>query len=176
MKEQKTITLVAFGYIDRSFVENVALAVEIELNTEVTTMEGHLDLSNYYDVKRRQYNGDELLKFVDNSYNSYPGKTMGLFGVDLFIPILTHIFGQAYLNGNTGVVSHFRLNNEFYGLKANKQLLQERFIKVVIHELGHTYGLTHCHVPTCVMRSSTYVEDLDQKSSSFCDNCRESIN
>lgn len=176
MKEQETITLVAFGYIDRRFVENVALAVEMELNAEVTIMEGHLDLSNYYDVKRRQYNGDELLKFIDNTYNSNPGKTMGLFGVDLFIPILTHIFGQAYLNGDTGVVSHFRLNNEFYGLKANKQRLLERYIKVVIHELGHTYGLTHCHEPTCVMRSSTYVEDLDQKSSSFCDNCRESIN
>ena len=175
MKEQETITLVAFGYIDRNFVENVALAVEMEFNAEVTTMEGHLDLSYYYDVKRRQYNGDELLKFVANAYNSNPGKTMGLFGVDLFIPILTHIFGQAYLNGDTGVVSHFRLNNEYYGLKANKQRLLERFIKVVIHELGHTYGLTHCHDPTCVMQSSTYVEDLDQKSSSFCDTCRESI-
>ena len=30
-------------------------------------------------------------------------------------------------------------------------------------------GLIHCHVPTCVMRSSTYVEDIDQKSvSSLC--------
>ncbi|MCF8232079.1 MAG: archaemetzincin family Zn-dependent metalloprotease [Bacteroidales bacterium] len=172
---RKKITLVSFGYFDRKFVEDVARAIEKEINAEVTTKEGHLDLSKYYDVKRRQYNGDDLLKFVDNSYPSNRGKTMGLFGVDLFIPILTHIFGQAYLNGNTGVVSHFRLNNEYYGLKADRKLLLERFIKEVIHELGHTYGLTHCHVPTCVMRSSTYVEDLDEKSASFCDHCREKI-
>jgi archaemetzincin len=33
----------------------------------------------------------------------------------------------------------------------------------------------HCHIPSCVMRSSTYVEDLDQKSHNFCNKCRNEI-
>jgi archaemetzincin len=32
--------------------------------------------------------------------------------------------------------------------------------------------LLHCHTPTCVMRSSTYVEDIDQKEVGLCSKCR----
>ena len=99
-----------------------------------------------------------------------------MFNVDLFIPILTYIFGQAFLNGRTGIASAYRLSNERYGIKTDDKLILERFIKEVIHELGHTFGLIHCHIPACVMRSSTYVEDIDQKSMHLCLNCRHEYN
>ena len=99
-------------------------------------------------------------------------KTIALFKVDLFIPILTYIFGQAILNGNTGIVSLYRLRNEHYGLEKNEKVQLDRFKKVIIHELGHSFGLTHCHIPTCIMRSSTYVEDIDQKEQHFCHACK----
>jgi archaemetzincin len=57
----------------------------------------------------------------------------------------------------------------------DEKIILERFKKEVIHELGHTFGLIHCHVPTCVMRSSTYVEDIDQKSMNICPKCQEEI-
>jgi archaemetzincin len=31
----------------------------------------------------------------------------------------------------------------------------------------------HCIIPSCVMRSSTYVEDIDQKEQHLCLRCRE---
>jgi archaemetzincin len=96
--------------------------------------------------------------------------------VDLFIPILTYIFGQAFLNGRTGIASFYRLANERYGMKSDDNFIPDRFMKEVIHELGHTFGLIHCHVPTCVMRSSTYVEDIDQKSANLCTKCRNELN
>jgi archaemetzincin len=102
-------------------------------------------------------------------------KILGLFNVDLFIPILTFIFGQAYLNGRTGIASLYRFSNERYGMTGDNQFLAERFKKEVIHELGHTFGLIHCHNQTCVMRSSTYVEDIDQKEQSFCPICRNEL-
>jgi archaemetzincin len=98
---------------------------------------------------------------------------IGLFSVDLFIPILTFIFGQAYLNGRTGIVSVYRLSNERYGMSANEEILKERLMKEIIHELGHMFGLVHCSNPLCVMRSSTYVEDIDQKNHRLCDKCEE---
>ena len=102
-------------------------------------------------------------------------KTIGLFNVDLFIPILTYIFGQAFLGGRTGIASLYRLNNECYGMKKNDKLLLDRFQKEVIHELGHTLGLIHCNISSCVMRSSTYVEDIDQKEHMLCPGCRKEI-
>jgi archaemetzincin len=108
---------------------------------------------------------------------TYPGslKTLGLFNVDLFIPILTFIFGQAFLGGRSGIVSLYRFNNERYGMTGDNQFLQDRFIKEVIHELGHTFGLIHCHNTACVMRSSNYVEDIDQKNQQLCPNCKAQI-
>ena len=91
--------------------------------------------------------GIHLLKTVDTNFSSDSFKTIGLFSVDLFIPILTFIFGQAMLNGRTGIASLYRLSNERYGMPMDETLLLDRFKKEVIHELGHTFGLLHCPDP-----------------------------
>jgi archaemetzincin len=93
----------------------------------------------------------------------------------LFIPILTYIFGQAIFNGKTGIASLYRLRNEQYGIQKDDTILFKRFRKVIIHELGHTFGLVHCYVPNCVMRSSTYVENIDQKRHNLCVRCKSEI-
>jgi archaemetzincin len=172
----KNITLISFGFFEEDFLKNIAEAVRHEFPFSVNIKEGHLDLSEFYDPARRQYNGVKLLKEVDNSFASDFSKTIGLFNVDLFIPILTYIFGQAFLNGRSGIATLYRLSNERYGINSDDKLILDRFKKEVIHELGHTFGLIHCHIPTCVMRSSTYVEDIDQKNVNFCPGCRNNIN
>ncbi len=171
----QNITLVSFGYFEKDLLEKTAEAVRQEFHGIVNVREGHIDLSEFYDPARRQYNGNGLLKQVDAL--SFPDtiKTLGLFNVDLFIPILTFIFGQAFLGGRTGIASLYRFSNERYGMTGNELLMLDRFKKEVIHELGHTFGLIHCHNPTCVMRSSTYVEDIDQKEQQFCLHCRGNL-
>lgn len=171
----QSITLISFGYFDELFLNQIAETVNRELHYPAIIKEGHLDISEFYDPVRRQYNGNKLLSEVQSAYSSPDTKSIGLFNVDLFIPILTYIFGQAFLNGNTGIASAYRLNNERYGMISNEKFILDRFKKEVIHELGHTLGLIHCHVPACVMRSSTYVEDIDQKDASLCISCSNSI-
>jgi len=168
---QESITLISFGQLDKDILERTADAVVQEYNRPVILRDGHLDLSEYFDISRRQYNGNRLLQYVNEVQSPGSLKILGLFNVDLFIPILTFIFGQAHLGGKSGVASIYRLNNERYGMKANRQLMIYRFQKEVIHELGHTFGLVHCLNPECVMRSSTYVEDIDQKGFHLCRNC-----
>jgi len=167
-----TITLLSFGRFERGFLEKISEVVMNEFNCPVAIKEAHVDISEFYDPGRRQYNGDKLLKAVDTLNIPGLSKTIGILNVDLFIPILTYIFGQAQLSGQTAIVSDFRLSNERYGMPADDNLLLQRFTKEVIHELGHTFGLIHCHTPTCVMRSSTYVEDIDQKEAQLCVKCR----
>jgi archaemetzincin len=169
------IILISFGYFENDLLEMIVQDVEHEFLIPVKTREGHLDLSEFYDSARRQYNGFNLLKEIDVKFSSDSVKTIGLFDVDLFIPILTYIFGQAYLNGRAGIASIFRLRNERYGLKRDDEILVDRFRKEVIHELGHAFGLIHCHDQSCVMRSSTYVEDIDQKNHNLCHNCRKGL-
>jgi archaemetzincin len=171
MNPQK-ILLISFGHFEREFLEVISESILHEYGYSVAIEESHLDLTRFYDPARKQYDGNKLLKEIDTRHTAKSLKTVGIFRVDIFIPILTYIYGQAYLNGNSAIASLFRLNNERYGMPMDENLLLERFRKEVIHELGHTFGLKHCHVPACVMNSSTYVEDIDQKSAELCSKCR----
>jgi archaemetzincin len=173
--DHRNITLVSFGSFEDSLLNDIASAVNREYRLPVFLKDGYMDLSEYYDPVRRQYDGNRLLSIIDNRYKGDSFRTIGLFTVDLFIPILTYIFGQAFLNGSSGIASVYRLSNESYGMEADEELKRDRFKKEVLHELGHTFGLIHCHVPECVMRSCTYVEDIDQKSSGLCPVCRSHI-
>lgn len=170
--DPENIILISFGYFEKGLLDIIAKDVIREFSLPVITKEGYLDLSEFYDLPRKQYNGTRLLKEIESGFSSDSVKTIGLFNVDLYIPILTYIFGQAYLNGRAGIVSIFRFSNEKYGIKTDDKILVDRFRKEVIHELGHTFGLVHCYDPTCVMRSSTYVEDIDQKSPNLCIKCK----
>jgi archaemetzincin len=174
LKENKII-LLSCGPFEKEFLGKIAHATATEFKGHVIIEECYLDLAPFYNPGRRQYDGNKLLHSLPECTGREYDKLIGLFKVDLFIPILTFIFGQAMLNHQTAIASVYRLRNELYGLKQDEELLLARTIKEVIHELGHTFGLIHCNISTCVMRSSTYVEDIDQKSSSLCGRCRSII-
>jgi archaemetzincin len=172
---RKNILLVSHGQFEDYFLETISEDIAREYNVAVITEECHADLNDFYEPTRRQYNANKLIKFLEEQSDAKAFKTICLCRVDLFIPILTYIFGQAVYKGKTGIASLYRLKNEPYGMKSDDDLVLDRFRKVVIHELGHTFGLIHCHVPSCVMRSSTYVEDLDQKKIHLCNHCRNQM-
>lgn len=170
--DMQAITMVSFGIFEKNILEKTAEAIFEEYKCPVNIRDGHLDLGEFYDSARRQYDGNALLKEVQSMSFHDSDKSLGIFNVDLFIPILTFIFGQAFLNGRTAIASIYRLGNERYGMEPDEELLTDRLKKEAIHELGHTFGLIHCRDPRCVMRSSTYVEDIDQKSQHLCSDCR----
>lgn len=130
-----------------------------------------LDLSAYYSPDRGQYNATLILAHLLRHLPEPDSKIVGLTNVDLFMPVLTFVFGQAQLNGPGALVSTFRLRNEYYGLPPSMPLLYERTVKEIVHELGHTFGLVHCPDYSCVMHASTYVEEVDLKQARFCPDC-----
>lgn len=167
----EAITLISFGYFEKGLLDQIIKDVESEFSVPANNRTGHMDLSEFYDSSRNQYDGNRLLRKLEDLHASDNQKVLGIFNVDLFIPILTYIYGQAYLNGRSGIASVFRMKNERYGLSSNETLFVGRTRKEVIHELGHMFGLIHCTNPVCVMRPSTYVEDIDQKSHHLCQHC-----
>jgi archaemetzincin len=128
-----------------------------------------------FDASRGQYNSRVLLAKLLEQQTQAGDRVLGVAGVDLFIPVLTYVFGEAQLDGPAAVVSTYRLDNQIYGLPADPERLLQRLCKEAIHELGHTYNLLHCHRHPCVMTSSTYVDGIDQKSGRFCDACRQRL-
>jgi len=133
-----------------------------------------VDLGTFYDAERGQYNSTALLVHLKRHYAPALGageRVLALLPFDLFIPILTYVFGEAEVGGSVAVVSYCRLAPERYGLPADEALLGARLLKEAVHELGHVSSLVHCAEQTCVMHASSYVEDIDLKGPSFCGSC-----
>ena len=132
-------------------------------------------INTVYDDSRLQYNSTQLIRELLKRFPSSSTKIVGITSVDLFVPVLTYVFGEAQLDGTAGVVSTYQLDDTIYGLEPNPILFFERSLIETIHELGHTYGLYHCKNQECAMHASTAVEDIDLKSAMLCVSCREQI-
>lgn len=172
------IEILPLGNADRSLMEGLVAPLRKTFNMVVTMKDSPVPLESFYDPSRSQYNSTEILLWLHRQQPDTPGsalsegrKVLAVLGYDLFIPILTYVFGEAELGGSAAVVSYNRLRNEQYGLPADRHLLLERLRKESIHELGHAFGLVHCRTHECVMHTSTYVEDIDLKSEHFCGEC-----
>ncbi|MDZ7262718.1 MAG: archaemetzincin family Zn-dependent metalloprotease [candidate division KSB1 bacterium] len=171
MIEPAPIYLVPIQLSNDSLLLPLSERISATFHRETVIISLPIDPSSTYEPSRNQYNSSLLLAQLVAMRPGNAHRILGVTELDLYIPILTFVFGEAQFNGPAAVVSTHRLRNEFYGLARNDQVLQERFEKEAIHELGHTFGLVHCRDDLCVMSVSTYVENIDLKSCRLCQSC-----
>ncbi len=153
----------------------LAQRVGIVLGLPAKVDQEWVDPSFAFNPLRDQYHSTEILKRLSSDLPQDALRRVGVTDLDLFIPILTFVFGEAQVNNPCAVVSFFRLRQEVYGLPPDEDLLRERLLKEILHELGHTFGLTHCPSWQCVMHASHTVEAVDVKPSQFCRSCRAQL-
>jgi len=134
-----------------------------------------LDPDSAFHPGRQQYHSTEILKRLAPLGRAESWRLLGVTEVDLYIPVLTFVFGEAQLGNSCAIVSSHRLRQEFYGLPPDAALLRDRLLKEAVHELGHTLGLRHCEDYRCAMAPSHAVEWVDVKSAGLCDRCRAQV-
>lgn len=142
--------------IDRLAADLSVFDLEIEIHNSAS-----LPIDSY-DSKRGQYNAGDFLQACAEEDSE---RVLGVTAVDLYAEPLNFVFGQAEISGKTAVISIARLTHRDqakFGLRVAKE---------AIHELGHTFGLTHCTDPKCVMSFSNSLDDTDKKGKMFCDSC-----
>jgi archaemetzincin len=157
--------------LDREHVPAVAAWLERAFDAVVRERAPWFDPESCYDASRGQYSSTRMLEALLDGAGSGADRILGLTGVDLFLPALTWVFGEAQLSGVAAVVSTSRLHAEAYGLPADPDRVRARLVTEAVHELGHTFGLLHCLDPACAMRASTYAEEIDLKTSRLCVDC-----
>ena len=129
--------------------------------------------ANSFERSRNQYNAELLLNEISKISFDNTEKKIGLIDEDIYSEGYKYIFGEAENPGINIIVSTRRLNPEYYGQKYNQDVFFERVLKEILHELGHTYGLSHCPDRNCTMYFSNTLADTDYKKASYCERCQK---
>jgi len=169
------LEVVAVGEVDEEAIEAAGRRAALAFGL-VAARRPSLPAPAYaFDPARRQYESTAILRAIVEARDPAAARVLAVTEVDLCIPMLTFVFGQAQLDGSAALVSLARLRQEYYGLPANRALLVERAGREALHEMGHTFGLVHCPEPPCAMSLSHNVRQIDARDGGFCPGCRALI-
>ena len=166
-----SVELVRVGAVLPSVLRDLREDLSRRLAHAVWISPREIDPAVAFDGRRQQYLATTLLQELLDIPIQEGVRRIGIAQVDLFLPVFTHVFGAAQLGGPAGVMSLHRLRPEFEGDRPDPVRTQQRVLKEVMHELGHTLGLVHCKVPWCAMGASRLPEQVDLKDAAFCEPC-----
>ena len=131
-----------------------------------------LPIAAFYEPRNR-YRATVLLERID-SYKGYD-KIIGITTKDIS-STKNNIYDWGIMSlanspGRSCIISTFRIKTP------NKVLFNDRFIKVALHELGHTMGLPHCTFSsTCFMEAAEgTIKSIDREKRFLCSNCKKLI-
>jgi archaemetzincin len=169
------VGILRFGQIDKQAISRIQASLNSIFagsDCEVISEEIHLPVEAFNET-RKQYDSYLILKKVKDYAQEHDqfNRILGIVDVDIFVPRLNFVFGEAECPGKTALISLWRLRPEFYGLSSNDELFYERSAKEAVHELGHTLEQQHCSNPFCVMHFSNSIHDTDVKKNFFCARC-----
>jgi archaemetzincin len=167
----KKLQLLPVASVDARLLEWLQLELYEKFRVPTEVLGSVLDPAFARHPERQQYHSSEILASMQQYVSGNTWRLVGITELDLYIPILTFVFGEAQLSGAAAVVSYHRLRQEFYGLPPDADILANRLLIETVHELGHTLSLTHCHDYRCAMAAAHAVEWIDIKDSGFCEDC-----
>jgi archaemetzincin len=165
-----SILISPVGELSAELLEAVAAEIKKVFGFSTETNPILNDLSFALDANRNQYHSTAILDRLAADSPPHFLRVLAVTQVDLFIPILTHVYGEAQLGGTACVVSTFRLNEGHSAMNIRPKYI-ERIVKEAIHELGHTFNLRHCPEHSCIMHYCRNEEDVDRKSDHLCRYC-----
>ncbi len=171
----KLLQLLPIGKVDDNLLRGLQNGIPQFVDVLCEVLPPVLDPAPAFHSERQQHHSSELLQRMQGLVSRRTWRLLGVTSLDLYIPILTFVFGEAQMGGPCAVVSTYRLRQEFYGLKPDAELLEQRLLKESVHELGHTLDLRHCQDYACVMASAHAVEWIDLRGTALCQTCRTQI-
>jgi archaemetzincin len=165
------IAIQPLGHVEEDVLKVVADSIQGLLRLPVDVRDPIPLPPDTFMEARKQYNAMAIIKFLDSHHSAGSLKVLGVTSKDITNPILTHVFGEAYMDGSAAVMSYSRLRAGQGSETVSREDLLERVVKVAVHEIGHTFNIPHCHSGRCVMRASHGLHDLDEKLNYLCDYC-----
>ncbi len=122
-----------------------------------------------YNKQRRKFDADEILLKVRNSLPADAFAFAAITDKDMFSGRLSAVFGLAYCDLHSCVVSTARTVANPHQIKGRDEF--ERIFKLVVHELCHTMGFPHCSAHKCLMNGTANIKDVNNAPLTLCGPC-----
>ena len=169
------VSIVPVNTIDSSFLARLALCLE-ERFLYSCRVERPLSVprTTLNSVRRQLFFNTLVAKAVAATPGA-DGLRLIVTDYDLYKTSHQFIFGDASEEHRTAAISLHRLRSDFYGEKADDNLLFQRTLKESVHDLGHALGLKHCFNPRCAMYFANSIYEADNKQSHYCETCEKRI-
>ncbi len=165
------LALAAMGEIPPAVLDSIERSLASAFRLPVVRTAPLEEPANAYSAARAQWSSAEFLKALLAARPPRAARLLGITERDLFVPVLSFVYGQAQLEGPVAVVSLARLRPEFHGLPPEAPTLARRAATEAVHEIGHTFGLVHCLDRRCPMSLSIDLGELDRKAAEPCLAC-----
>ena len=169
------IGIVPINAMEASFLERLALCLEERFLFSCTVERTLRVPRTTLNSVRKQMFLNTLVARVAGVVPGIDGLRLAITDFDLYKTSHQFIFGDASEEHRTAVVSLHRLRCEFYGERADANLLFQRTLKEAVHDIGHALGLKHCFNARCAMYFSNSIYDTDNKLSHFCETCEKRL-
>ena len=99
----RIISLVPVGRVDRALLEPLAEGLTQRLRVACSIQPEGLEAEFAFNPLRRQYHSTEILKKLLQKPPSESWKMLGVTEMDLYIPVLTFVFGEAQVSDGGAV-------------------------------------------------------------------------
>ncbi len=168
---ERKIYVVPIGDVPEGDLAFACRVLEASLGREAVVAEALPLPEAYYYPGRGQYGAAGLLRHLEANAPPDPYRVVGVTAQDIFTGDLNFLFGMGRCPGGFAVISTHRMG--FYCDSSQRRLV--RFAKLIIHELGHTFGLMHCRQPRCAMKFAIGYKTLDRTSIALCERCEGNL-
>ncbi|MCI0571731.1 MAG: archaemetzincin family Zn-dependent metalloprotease [Myxococcaceae bacterium] len=159
------IALAHMGSVDLTALDHLSDEVQDAFDREARWVTPLTLPPSAWNSSRHQFHSTTLLDVLAQVREPGWERLLGVVDVDLYVPELNFVFGEADRHRGVAVFSLARLHTP----PGHEAHFRRRAATEAIHELGHTYGLPHCRNPGCVMWFSNTLAETDQKGTRLCE-------
>jgi archaemetzincin len=178
--KKAVIALQLLDTFDKRTVENIRESISEFWHHKVIVLPIQAIPSKTYTPAVEAYSSDSILSFLSGIKQTKISKIVGITHKNIYAikrvegPVGGFfdlgIFGNSYLPGDCCVVSDYKLG------AINEQEYNYALRNIIIHEMGHNYGLPHCPNPSCIMCEKNGSKiGLIKGKLDFCELCRSKL-
>lgn len=137
-----------------------------------------------FNVAIKEYSADSIVSFLSTYQTKEVSEIVGLTHNKLYaiknkvakpgsVPYFDDvIFGLGYQPGIACVVSDARVTSNY----DEDNLVEIKMYNIILHEIGHNMGLTHCVNSSCIMSEASGSSlFLIKKDNDYCKECKRKI-